>query len=131
MTPLRTHLYVPAVPTTQIAVSLRGMRFHTLIGVLPHERELPQPLEVDVTAWISGTTPLDYRVLYDLTAAVAGRGAGYLEELADELASDVLALGSVSRVAITVRKPHVALPGPLECAEIRLEREAVVLDSQS
>lgn len=105
------------------------MRFHTLIGVLPHERELPQPLEVDVTAWTAGRTPLDYRRLYALTAAVAGRGAGYLEELADALASDVLALGGVSRVAIAVRKPHVALPGPLDCAEIRLERDAVVPDS--
>lgn len=119
------------MPTTQIAVSLRGMRFHTLIGILPHERELPQPLEVDLTAWISSKTPLDYRLLYDLTAAIAGRGAGYLEEMADQLASDVLALGGVSRVAIVIRKPHVSLPGPLECAEIRLERDAVVPDSQS
>ncbi len=107
------------------------MRFHTLIGILPHERELPQPLEVDLTVWTMGNARLDYRVLHDLTANVVARGAGYLEDLVEELASDVFALGGVSRVEIVARKPHVALPGPLECAEIRLERTAVVLDSHT
>lgn len=98
------------------------MRFHTLVGILPHERALPQPLEVDLTAWVIGQSPLDYRALYDMTAAVAGRGTGYLEELADALASEVLAAGGVSRVEVAVRKPHVALPGPLAHAEVRLDR---------
>ncbi|MHB1224632.1 MAG: dihydroneopterin aldolase [Gemmatimonadaceae bacterium] len=111
---------------TQLAVSLRGMRFHTLIGILPHERELPQPLELDLTAWVTGPAPLDYRALYDIAAAVAARGGGYLEEVADALASDVLAAGGVSRVEVAVRKPHVALPGPLAHAEVRLVRDRTV-----
>ena len=114
----------PRVPNP-LAVSLRGMRFHTLVGILPHEQALPQPLEVDVTAWTDAPVhePLDYRLLYELTAgAVAGRH-GYLEALADELAGQVLALPTVTRVEVAVRKPHVALPGPLQHAEVRLERE--------
>jgi|GEM_PF-5572940 len=103
------------------------MRFHTLVGILPHEREFAQPLEVDVIAQVAvqaGIAAVDYRQLYDLTAAAAGRGTGYLETLADELANDILAIPGVSRVEIALRKPHVPLPGPLDHAEIRLVRTA-------
>jgi len=107
-----------------LAVSLRGMRFHTLVGILPHEQALPQPLEVDVTAWTDAPAhdPLDYRALYEVTAGVVAGSHGYLEELASELAARALALPTVSRVEVAVRKPHVALPGPLLHAEVRLER---------
>ena len=107
-----------------VAITLRAMRFHTLVGILPHERELPQPIEVDVTAWVPDgvAAPLDYRELHACAARAAAGGHGYLEHLADALAGAVLADRRVSRVAVAVRKPHVALPGPLEAAEVRLER---------
>ena len=100
------------------------MRFHALVGILPHERELAQPLEVDLTAWVPGdsSAPLDYRELYALTQRVATAGHGYLEEIATAVADAALALARVERVAVAVRKPHVALPGPLAYAEVRLER---------
>ena len=57
------------------AISLRGMRFHTLIGELPHEREIPQPVEVDLTAWIGeGIGVVDYRRLYLTTEGNVLRG---------------------------------------------------------
>jgi dihydroneopterin aldolase len=107
-----------------LAVSLRGMRFHTLVGILPHEQALPQPLEVDLTAWTDAPVyqPLDYRALYEATAGVVAGNHGYLEELASELAERTLGLPGVTRVEVAVRKPHVALPGPLLHAEVRLER---------
>ena len=106
------------------AVSLRGMRFHTLVGILPHERELPQPLEVDVTAWVEPGVgaALDYRELHRVVAERATGGCGYLEELAEELAALVLGLEPVVRAAVAVRKPHVPLPGMLDHVEIRVER---------
>ncbi len=114
-------------------VSLRGMRFHALVGILPHERELRQPLEVDLTlsmatAIASGelhpeSRIVDYRTLYDLVAEeVTGGHVGYIEHVATRIADRVLADSRIARVAITVRKPHVALPGPLACAEVRVER---------
>lgn len=108
-----------------LAVSLRGMRFHTLVGILPHEQSLAQPLEVDLTAWTDAPVhaPLDYRALYDATAAVVAERHGYLEELASALAERTLAIPAVQRVEVAVRKPHVALPGPLLHAEVRLERQ--------
>jgi FolB domain-containing protein len=106
------------------------MRFHTLIGVLPHEQELPQPVEMDVTVWLaeqgaSGAgAPLDYRELYAAMADTVGRSRiDYLEDLVDRAADAALALAPVSRVRVAARKPHVALPGPLAYAEVAIERD--------
>jgi dihydroneopterin aldolase len=107
-----------------VAITLRAMRFHALVGILPHERELPQPLEIDLTAWVAAghTPPVDYRALYAETEHAVGGAHGYLEELAATLADRAMTVPGVERVAVAVRKPHVALPGPLAYAEVRLER---------
>ena len=109
-----------------LAITLRAMRFHAVIGILPHERQLPQPVEVDLTAWVpaDGATRVDYRELYGATSRAVGAEHGLLEELAEQLADATLAMRGVERVEVAVRKPHVALPGPLAYAEVMLEREA-------
>ena len=106
------------------------MRFHALVGVLPHEQELAQPLEIDVTVWLDDRRPsdpvaaLDYRELYLAMAnTVSGAPIGYLEDLVDRAAGAALALTSVARVRVAARKPHVALPGPLAYAEVAIERD--------
>ncbi len=105
-------------------ISLRGMRFHTLIGVLPHETELRQPLEVDVTAYVTRAraesgAAVDYRELYAMVRDVVdGRQTSYLEDAADAIAVGALANARVDRVRVAVRKPHVALGGPLDHAEV-------------
>lgn len=106
------------------------MQFHTLVGILPHEQQFPQPLEMDVTVWLeappAGGTPagLDYRELHaTVAAAVADRSIAYLEELAHRSAGAVMALPSVARARIAARKPHVALPGPLAYAEVVVEQD--------
>jgi dihydroneopterin aldolase len=104
------------------------MRFHARVGILAHERELPQPLEIDVDAWrdaAPGAPVLDYRTLYDAAAdVVASTELLYLEDVAARVADRALALGAVARVRVAVRKPHVALPGPLAHAAVVLERDA-------
>ena len=112
------------------------MRFHARVGILPHERELPQPLEVDLTVRLAAASAgspagsprdvVDYRVLYERVAAViGGEPLLYLEEIADGIASAALDMAGVAHARVAVRKPHVALPGPLEYAEIVVERDAV------
>ena len=113
--------------------SLKGMRFHTLVGVLPHERHVPQPLELDLTVWLSlrgaGETDsleglLDYRDLYALVADTVGQSHHrLLEALCEKVAQQVLALGTVDRVRVAARKPHAPLGGPVDCVEVVLERE--------
>lgn len=111
------------------SVSLRGMRFHVLVGILPHEQQHPQPIEVDVTVWRAqraddDTTSdsddvIDYRDLYDVVAArVTGAPLRFLEDVARTLVGDLLTRPYVRRARVAVRKPHVPLPGPLAFAEV-------------
>jgi dihydroneopterin aldolase len=114
------------------AITLRGMRFHTLVGLLPHEEHIPQPLELDVTVYVSlrrvGVTDspkalLDYRRLYELVADAVGTSHHrLLEGLCEQIAAKALTLDHVDRVRIAARKPHAPIPGPLESVEVVIER---------
>lgn len=101
------------------------MRFHVRVGILPHERELAQPLELDLSVRPDGSrdSVLDYRTLYTLAKEVVeGDRLEYLETIGTTLASRILALDGVSSVRVAVRKPHVALGGPLAHAEVVVEQ---------
>ena len=118
---------------TSDAITLRGMRFHTLVGLLPHEAKFPQPLELDVTAFISlrrvGETDepairLDYRTLYQVVADAVNASSHHklLEALCEGIARATLGLDGVERVRVAARKPHAPIPGPLEDVEVTIER---------
>src|SRR5689334_13392184 len=97
-------------------IALDGMRFHALVGILPHERTTPQPIEIDLRVRVNATDAVvDYRALYAATAAVIQSGhIDYLEQIADRVGDAALAHSTSIYVArVAVRKPHVALPGPL------------------
>ena len=108
-------------------VSLKGMRFYTRVGVLPHETQLPQPVEVDVAVTIDQSVRppnvVDYVALYSAAATVMGaRHIAYLEEAAERVASASLLVPGVRTVTVSVRKPHVPLPGPVQFAEVTITR---------
>lgn len=113
-------------------ITLKGMRFHTLVGLLPHEEHVPQPLELDLTVWLSlrsvGETDspdqlVDYRTLYAAVAAVVGPSPHrLLEALCEKIAARVLAIPRVDRVRVAARKPHAPIPGPLDYVEVVLDR---------
>jgi dihydroneopterin aldolase len=105
------------------------MRFHVLVGVLPHEQLHPQPIEIDVTVWRAPRNDdieseaddavVDYRELYDAVASRVTAGPlRFLEDVARTLVGDLLARPFVRRARVAVRKPHVPLPGPLAHAEV-------------
>jgi 7,8-dihydroneopterin aldolase/epimerase/oxygenase len=109
-----------------VEITLRAMRFHGLVGILPHERDIPQPIEIDLTVTVApGEGVIDYRELYVLAAnAVVGQ-TSFLEGLAGRVAKAALDHSPRIRTArVAVRKPHVALPGPLAHAEVVVERRA-------
>jgi dihydroneopterin aldolase len=123
------------VPTSRTEITLRAMRFHARIGVLPHEREHAQPVEVDLTVRLRPSAAahdaavVDYRELYAVAAgALGGRHVDYLEELAETIVSGALAQARVASARVAVRKPHVALAGPLAYAEVVVERDAGARD---
>ena len=79
----RRRRYNAAVPSRDV-ITLRGMRFHTRVGVLPHEGQIPQPLEVDLTVYrarpagdpVAPAAPRvrDYRARYDIVGPVCETG---------------------------------------------------------
>jgi dihydroneopterin aldolase len=110
-----------------IEITLRAMRFHALVGILPHERTTPQPIEIDLVVGLAdGDGIVDYRTLHALTSDVMRSGPiDFLEEVGARVADGALAHSPRIRSArVAVRKPHVALGGPLEYVEVVVERAA-------
>ncbi len=108
-------------------ITLRAMRFHALVGILPHERSVAQPIEVDLRVRVApGDVVVDSRGLYDLVATVINSGSiDFLEQIGDRIADAAIAHNArVRAVRVAVRKPHVALGGPLVYAEVVVERQA-------
>jgi dihydroneopterin aldolase len=106
-------------------ITLKAMRFHALVGILPHERTSPQPIEIDLIVTVSdGESVVDYRRLYDATASVVTAGhIDFLEEIVERVANAAFeASDRVTRTRVAIRKPHVALGGPLAYAEVRTDR---------
>jgi dihydroneopterin aldolase len=67
---------------------------------------------------------VDYRKLYELAATVVANGpTDYLEDIGDRIARGALD-ERVRKARVAVRKPHVALGGPLDYAEVVVERSA-------
>lgn len=119
--------------TERDSISLKGMRFHTRVGLLPHEQRIPQPVELDLTVWLSlrqvGETDsarnlLDYRELYQVVSdTVGGSHHRLLEALCEKVAARALKLDGVERVRVAARKPHAPIDGPLDFVEVVLERD--------
>lgn len=108
-------------------ITLHGMRFHALVGIIAHERTIPQPIEIDLLVRLDdGDVPLDYRALYDVVAETLASGhIDFLEAIGDRIARRIVEDHDRARfVRIAVRKPHVALPGPLDYAEVVTEHSA-------
>jgi dihydroneopterin aldolase len=113
-----------APATVEREITLHAMRFHALIGVLEHERTVRQPIEVDlsVRAASSGGI-LDYRALYELVERVISAGPiDYLETAADRILRVAFEDSRIRQARVAIRKPHVALPGPLAYAEVIVRR---------
>lgn len=109
-----------------VQITLRNMRFHVCVGILPHEGQLPQPLEIDLTvrasAAPSGEVAVDYRDLHALASrVVAHEPLLFLETIAQQIVAGALRLPHVIGARAAVRKPHVALPGPLDYAEVVMQ----------
>jgi dihydroneopterin aldolase len=118
---------------TRDRIVLKGMRFHTLVGLLPHEEHVPQPLELDLAVWLplrpvgESDSPrhlVDYRDLYQIVSEIVGTSHHtLLEALCEKIAARVLTIGAIERVRVAARKPHAPIAGPLDHVEVVVERE--------
>jgi dihydroneopterin aldolase len=118
-------------------IVLSGMVFRGRHGVLPIEREQPQPFEVDVELHLSLhpagagddlTRTVDYRDVFELCRGVVeGPSFQLIEAVAEKIAGELLArfgVQAVEEVVVRVRKPEVALPGRLAYAGVEIRRRA-------
>ena len=103
-------------------IFLRGMRFMACHGVLPHEREIPQPFEVDVELGLSlraaGESDnlddsVNYAEVYHTVSSIMdGAPKQLIEALAEEIADDLLRdFDSLRWVRVTVHKPAAPIDG--------------------
>ena len=103
-------------------IFLRGMRFMACHGVLPHEREVPQPFEVDVEMGLDlraagESDDLDDTVNYakvyrTVSSIMNGASKRLIESLAEEIAEDLLRdFDALRWVRVTVHKPAAPIDG--------------------
>lgn len=125
--PARRRSATPAretAATEEREITLRAMRFHALVGVLEHERTVRQPIEVDLSVRAASKNGiLDYRRLYEIVERIISAGPiDYLETAADRIIRAAFEDARVLHARVAIRKPHVALPGPLAYAEVVVRR---------
>ena len=101
-------------------IQLRGLRVVCIVGVLPEERERPQPIELDIDIYTDLSTAgrsddLTDTVDYGAVAQAAAKTclssqAQLLEHLAQLIADDLLESTQVSVVDITIKKLRPPIP---------------------
>jgi dihydroneopterin aldolase len=114
------------------------MRFHARVGVLPHERDVAQPIEVDVSLTsvpapadsLSDELPsVDYRDVYAIAEEIVCSGhTGLIEQIATRISDRLAQLKGeggkrIRSTRVAVRKPHAPLAGPIDYAEVVIERD--------
>jgi dihydroneopterin aldolase len=113
-------------------IELRGLRVVGICGVLPEERERPQPLEVDldlVTDLADAgrsddlAATVDYgRVCADVERVITELQPQLLERLAERIAEAVLVHDRVQEVTVAVRKLRPPVPQQLATSGVRVTR---------
>jgi dihydroneopterin aldolase len=113
-------------------IQLRGLRVVCIVGVLPEERERPQPLELDIDIYADlsaagKSDELDDTVDYGSVATTVeeiclGVKAQLLERLAELVAGRLLELDGVVAVEVTVKKIRPPVPSDLHFSAVRVTR---------
>jgi 7,8-dihydroneopterin aldolase/epimerase/oxygenase len=113
-------------------IVLRNIQLEGRHGFFEHERETPQPFEVDVELFLdlrpAGidddlAKTVDYGRVYEIVARIVETASfRLLEAIAEAIAAELLALFPVDEVSVTVRKPAVQLGGPLDHAAVEIRR---------
>jgi dihydroneopterin aldolase len=121
-------------------ILLNGLVFFGRHGCLEAERQLGQKftvdieLECDLSAACASDAlddTIDYVALYNAAQEVIeGEPARLLESLAQRIADFALQDERVQSAWVRIRKPHVAMPGPLEYLGVEITRGRDVEDEE-
>lgn len=113
-------------------VEVRGLTVTTIVGVLPHEREIAQPLRIDLSLHIDlrdagrsddlADTANYGDVAERVARAVRDAKDLLLERVADRVAEEVFLIDRVEAVDVTVTKLRPPIPEQLESTAVRIHR---------
>jgi len=113
-------------------IIIDGLRVVSVVGVLDHEREAPQPLRIDVDMHVdlhdAGLSDdLDETVHYGevcgrLVEVARGSSDRLLERLAQRMAEAVLAFPRVAAVDLTLTKLRPPIPEDVQTSAVRIHR---------
>jgi dihydroneopterin aldolase / 2-amino-4-hydroxy-6-hydroxymethyldihydropteridine diphosphokinase len=113
-------------------IELRGLRLMTVVGVLEHERQSPQPLELDITLHADLTDAcqndeLDDTINYGEVCETVEKIAAQhndllLERLAGRIAEAILQHPRVEEVDVTVRKLRPPIPSDVATSAVSIRR---------
>ena len=120
----------------QIIVS--GLRAVTVVGALPHEREIAQPLQIDLVVEADlhdagrsdelGDT-VNYGLVCERVVAVVTESKDVLlERLAARVAEDVLLIDRVESVDVTLTKLRPPIPADVDTTAVRIRRTRMEVD---
>ena len=122
-------------------VYINGLRVMVLIGVLPHERLTPQPIQIDVdvevdlrAAGVSDdlATTVNYGAMCDAIAEVARNSQDLLlERLAHRVAQCVLSFEGVSTAHVTITKLQPPIDEELASTAVKISRTREMLAEKS
>ena len=123
-----------AEPEQPDVIQLRGLRVTCVVGVLPHERESAQPLEIDVDLFADLRAAGESDALADtvdygsVTQLVEDRcvaeHAELLERLAHVIATELAGIEGVLAATVTVRKLRPPVPNDLASSAVRVTRRS-------
>jgi dihydroneopterin aldolase/2-amino-4-hydroxy-6-hydroxymethyldihydropteridine diphosphokinase len=123
-------------------IDISGLRVVSIVGALPHEREIPQPLQVDLSLEVDlsdagrsdelGDTVHYGEVADRVAAVVRERKDVLLERLVSAIADEVLAFDRVDAVEVTLTKlrPPIAVDAATTSVRVRRTKPQAELDLQ-
>jgi 7,8-dihydroneopterin aldolase/epimerase/oxygenase len=113
-------------------IEIRGLRVLGIIGVNPEERNRQQPFEIDLDleadlSLAGKSDELAETVDYGLAVGVAERVVRteshlLLERVAQRIAEELLGLGRIDGVTVTIRKVRPPLPQDVATAAVTITR---------
>jgi dihydroneopterin aldolase/2-amino-4-hydroxy-6-hydroxymethyldihydropteridine diphosphokinase len=116
-------------------IEIRGLTVVTVVGVLPHERDTAQPVEIDVDLYVDlhdagGSDDLadtaDYGDVAQQIAAVVRESKDHLlERLAERICEVALATSSVEAVDVALRKIRPPVAEVLGSTGVRMRRSKI------
>lgn len=124
-------------------IDINGLRAVTIVGALPHEREIPQPLQIDVSLEVDlrdagHSDELGDTVHYGLVAetvisVVEGSKDILLERLVARVADEVLTFDRVdaAEVVLTKLRPPIGVDAATTAVRIRRTRSDADLPART